>query len=155
MSGIAEINALLAEIKTFAAGAAGTKQIRLNVMTSKNSKLQMIAHTEGFDAEEVKISLTRGQGCSGKAWNTKAEAITDLSKDVQWISDEDRRRVKRGLAVILSLPLFDPDVPDLKKVIGTITIDSTEPIFENLKKLSPGLMPYVEKMSGLMKKSGL
>lgn len=152
---VSEINLLLSEIKSVLIKNLGVKHIRLNVMSPKTSKLKMIAHTEGFDSEEVKITLSRGQGCSGKAWNTKMEAISDLRKDVQWISDEDQKRVKNDLSVILSIPLFDPDIPAIKKVIGTLTIDSTEPIYESLKKAVPSLMTYTEKMSILVKKSGL
>ncbi|NUM79673.1 hypothetical protein HUU42_02615 [bacterium] len=133
----------------------GVKHLRINIMSNQSSKLKMIAHTDGFDNEEVKITLSMGQGCSGKAWNTKMEAITDLSKDVHWLSNEDQKRVKTGLSVILSLPLFDPDLPTIKKVIGTITFDSTEPIYEPLKKAIPTLVLYAEKISHLVKKSGL
>ena len=83
------------------------------------------------------------------------EAIADLAKDVQWISDEDQERVKTGLSVILSIPLFDPDVPNLKRVIGTLTIDSTERIYEPIQKIVPSLMPHVQKIADLVKKSGL
>lgn len=152
---VSEINLLLSEIKSVLIKNLGVKHLRLNVMSPKTSKLKMIAHTEGFDSEEVKITLSRGQGCSGKAWNTKMEAISDLRKDVHWISDEDQKRVKNDLSVILSIPLFDPDIPAIKKVIGTLTIDSTEPIYESLKKAVPSLMTYTEKMSILVKKSGL
>lgn len=152
---VSEINALLGEIKSFLMKNLGVKHLRLNVMSPKTSKLQMIAHTDGFDSEEVKITLSKGQGCSGKAWNTKTEAISDLRKDVQWISDEDQKRVKTGLSVILSLPLLDPDEPKLKRVIGTMTIDSTENVYDALKKAVPVLTPYVQKMAVLVKKSGL
>ena len=156
MSGdVSEINLLLSEIKTFLKKELRVKHLRINIMSPKTSKLQIIAHTDGFDSEEAKITLSKGQGCSGKAWNTKMEAITDLRKDVHWISDEDQKRVKTDLSVILSLPLFDPELPTKKIVIGTITFDSIEPIYDSLKKAVPSLMPYVEKMSVLVKKSGL
>jgi len=156
MSGdISEINLLLDEIKSFLRKELAVKHLRLNIMSPKTSKLKMIAHTDGFDSEEVKITLSKGQGCSGKAWNTKLEAISDLAKDVHWISDEDQKRVKSDLSVILAIPLFDPDLPKLKKVIGTLTIDTTERIYEPLKGAVPILMPYVQKMSLLVKNSGL
>lgn len=151
----AEINLLLNEIKAFLIKKLGVSHLRINVMSNKSSKLKMIAHTDGFDNEEVKITLSMGQGCSGKAWNTKMESITDLSKDVHWLSDEDQKRVKTGLSVILSLPLLDPDIPTIKKVIGTITFDSIEPIYDSLKNAVPDLAPYVEKMAAAVKKSGL
>ena len=91
---VSEINLLLSEIKSFLTKKLGVKHLRINIMSPKTSKLEIIAHTEGFDSEEVKINLSKGQGCSGKAWNTKMEAISDLRKDVQWISDEDQKRVK-------------------------------------------------------------
>ena len=150
-----EINNLLGEIRSMLLDRLKVRHIRLNIMSTKSSKLKIIAHTAGFDAEELKISLSRGQGCSGKAWNTKMEAIADLAKDVQWISDEDQERVKTGLSVILSIPLFDPDVPNLKRVIGTLTIDSTERIYEPIQKIVPSLMPHVQKIADLVKKSGL
>lgn len=156
MSGdVSEINLLLSEIKSFLTKKLGVKHLRINIMSPKTSKLKMIAYTDGFDSEEIKITLSKGQGCSGKAWNTKMEAISDLTKDVHWISDEDQKRVKTGLSVILSLPLFDPEFPSLKKVIGTITIDTTEHIYEPLKEAVPSLIPYVQKMSVLVKNSGL
>lgn len=154
-SELSEINILLNEIKSFLTKKLGIKHLRINIMSPKTSKLQIIAHTEGFDNEELKITLSKGQGCSGKAWNTKMEAISDLRKDVHWISTEDQNRVKSGLSVILSFPLFDPDVPKLKKVIGTITFDSTEPVYDALKSAVPDLSPYAEKMALLVKKSGL
>ncbi len=152
---VSEINLLLNEIKSLLTKKLGVKHLRLNIMSPRTSNLKMIAYTDGFDREEVKITLSRGQGCSGKAWNTKMEAISDLTKDVQWISEEDQKRVKTGLSVILSLPLFDPDFPNLKKVIGTITVDTTEPIYDSLKGTVPDLMPYIQKMSVLVKQSGL
>lgn len=155
MNDVSEIKLLLSEIKSMLATKLGVKHLRINIMSPKTSKLKMIAYTDGFDDEEVKITLSKGQGCSGKAWNTKMEAISDLRKDVHWISDEDQKRVKTGLSVILSIPLFDPEVPNIKKVIGTITIDTIEPIYEPLKNAVPGLMPYVQKMAALVKKSGL
>ncbi len=152
---VSEIKLFLNEIKSFLIKKLGVKHLRLNIMSPRSSNLKMIAYTEGFDGEEVKITLSKGQGCSGRAWNTKMEAISDLTKDIQWISEEDQKRVKTGLCVILSLPLFDPDFPNLKKVIGTITIDTIEPIYEPLKGTVPDLMPYIQKMSVLVKKSGL
>lgn len=150
-----EINLLLSEIKSFLIKELRVKHLRINIMSPKTSKLEIVAHTDGFDSEEVKITLSKGQGCSGKAWNTKMEAISDLRKDVHWMSQEDQNRVKTGLSVILSIPLFDPDLPNKKIVIGTITFDSIEPILDPLKNAVPSLMPYVEKMSVLVKKSGL
>ncbi len=156
MSGdISEINNLLNEIKSFLLKELGVRHLRINIMSPKTSKLQMIAHTDGFDGEEVKITLSKGQGCSGKAWNTKKEEITDLGKEVQWIAQEEEKKVKSGLRVILALPLFDPDVANLKKVIGTMTIDSTEPIYDKLRSAVPIITPYAEKMAVLVKKSGL
>lgn len=152
---ISEINLLLSEIKSYLTKELRVKHLRINIMSPKTSKLQIIAHTDGFDNEEVKITLSKGQGCSGKAWNTKMEAVSDLRKDVHWMSPEDQNRVKSDLSVILSIPLFDPDVPNIKKVIGTITFDSVEPIYEQLKNAVPNLMSYVRKMSILVKKSGL
>ncbi len=154
-SDVSQINALLNEIQSFLRDKLKVSHLRINVMTPQPAKLMMIAHTDGFDSEEVKITLSKGQGCSGKAWNTKAPEITDLGKDVHWMSSEDQGRVKKGLRVILAMPLFDPDVPNQKKVIGTITFDSTENIFEPLQNALPSLIPYVQRMSECVKKSGL
>ncbi len=150
-----DINLLLSEIKLFLTSQKGIKNIRLNIMTTQSTQLKIVAHTSGFDSEELNISLTKGQGCSGKAWNTKTMAISDLAKDVQWLSQEAQKRVKTGLRVILSLPLFDPDYPKLNRVIGTITADSTEPVYETLKNSVPELLPFVQQASVLLKKSGL
>ncbi|MBL7961541.1 hypothetical protein JNL27_15005, partial [bacterium] len=49
---MSEMNALLGEIKTFLMKSLGAKHLRLNVMSPKTSKLQMIAYTDGFDSEE-------------------------------------------------------------------------------------------------------
>ena len=150
-----QINSLLGEIKSFMLKELGAKHLRINIMSPKTSKLQMIAHTDGFDSEEVKITLSKGQGCSGKAWNTKKEEITDLGKEIQWIAQEEEKKVKSGLRVIYALPLFDPDVPQLKRVIGTMTFDTTEAIYDKLKKAGPIIAPYAEKMAVLVKKSGM
>lgn len=150
-----ELNLLLSEIKSFLKDLTGIRHMRLNIMSTRSLKLMIVAHTSGFDSEELKISLTKGQGCSGKAWNTKTEAITDLAQDVQWLSEEDQNRVMTGLRVILSLPLFDPEFPKLNRVIGTITADSTEPAYDSLKKSVPDLMPFVQRAAVLLKNSGL
>ncbi len=150
-----EITKVLNEVKTFLIGRVGTNQIRLNILSPKSSKLKIIAHTDGFDSEELKITLSMGQGCSGIAWNSKKPSISDLTKDVHWLAAEEGARVKRGLKIVLGIPLFDPDLVDIHKVIGVLSIDSTESIYAALNDSISVLMPYATTLAVLIKKSGL
>jgi hypothetical protein len=114
-----------------------TADIRANVMTATGSDLRMLASRNMLVFPDYKVTLRRGQGCAGYAWEkaetgpmedfwkptvaTQAQLTPSFLKDKWKLSDEQIQET-RHILWIVSVPLFRI-VNGARTFIGVLNFD--------------------------------
>jgi hypothetical protein len=122
--------------------------IRMNLMEMENEYLTIVAHTDGYQQRELTIKLKSGEGCAGKAFESKvivqATLLNDIDSARDWnIPQPEQAKVRDTLKTVLSIPVFqlgffDP-VTKEGNVVAILNIDSDDLLASELANLAPSL----------------